>query len=432
MRGAGSALHLGVPPRSAPAFVTLVWLTVLALMGPAAAQTATYAPYPAETEIPPVFPSEVAYRLEVLADELPVPVAVTPLDDGSGRLLLVSLLGRVWLLEGYEMRPEPFLDLAARVTGLQGEQGLFSVTLEPAGSSGSVSTSRRIVAAFTEAGSGDLLVAAYPLAPDLSGADWTVEDEILRVEMPEPFHHGGQVAFGPDGMLYVSVGSGEISTERLHHTPAPSQDPTSLLGKLLRLDLDRQPYDVPPDNPLTASSDPAAASAGARPEIWASGFRNPWKFTFGPAGELYLADVGADRWEEVNLVEKGGNYGWPAREGSECFIFPDMAAYVDPNCLSDVFEDPLVAYAHLRLDPQGGQAVTGGTVVADPALPELEGRYVYGDFVTGRVWSYDPQLRRVELLLETGVAISDISSGANGELLVLGIGGSLSRVVHAD
>ena len=109
-----------------------------------------------------------------------------------------------------------------------------------------------------------------------------------------------------------------------------------------------------------------------------------------------------------------------------------MAAYVDPNCLSDVFEDPLVAYAHLRLDPQGGQAVTGGTVVADPALPELEGRYVYGDFVTGRVWSYNPQLRRVELLLETGVAISDISSGANGELLVLGIGGSLSRVVHAD
>ncbi len=406
-------------------------LALFALPGPAASQPATYAPYPEETEIPPVYPSELDYELELLADDLPLPVSVVPLNDGSGRLLLVSLLGRVWLLEQFQLRPAPFLDLTGRVTGLEGEQGLFSVALEPVRAEEPTDTGRRLVAAFTETGTGDLLVAAYPLSPDLSRADGTQETIILRQPMPEPFHHGGQVAFGPDGMLYVSVGSGEISTERLHRTPAPAQDPTSLLGKLLRLDIGVEPYRVPEDNPFAAATEPSAAASGARPEIWASGFRNPWKFTFGPDGELYLADVGADRWEEVNLVRKGANYGWPAREGGECFIFPDEAAYVDPNCLSDDFVDPLIVYAHLRLDPKGGQAVTGGTVAADPALPELAGRYVYGDFGSGRVWSYDPELGRVELLLESGLSLSEIASGEQGELLLLGIGGSLYQLVHA-
>ena len=409
-------------------------LLALALAAPQLVPVATaqveYAPYPAVTDIPPVYPSEVSYDLHLLVEDLPLPVSVTPLGDGSGRLLVVSLLGRVWLLDDHTLRPEPFLDLAARVTGRLGEQGLFTVALEP----GPVATERerRIVAIFTEEGSGDLLVAAYPLTSDLRSADHTRETEILRVEMPEPFHHGGQVAFGPDGMLYISVGSGEISSERLHARPAPTQDLTRLLGKLLRLDLSADPYLVPSDNPYTAANDPAAAALGARPEIWASGLRNPWKFVFGPDGELYVADVGADRWEEINLVERAGNYGWPAREGRECFRLPDAAAYADPDCENPRFIEPLVAYAHLRMDPQGGQTVTGGAVAADPQLPELAGRYVYGDFGSGRVWSFDPATGRVELLLETGVTISEISTGEAGELLVLGINGRLFRLVHAD
>ncbi|MFA5594580.1 MAG: PQQ-dependent sugar dehydrogenase [Trueperaceae bacterium] len=409
-------------------------LLVLALaaeqVAAVAAAQVEYTPYPAVTDIPPVYPSEVSYDLQLLVDGLPLPVSVTPLGDGSGRLLVVSLLGRVWLLDDYALRPEPFLDLAARVTGRVGEQGLFTVALEPAPVT--AGGERRIVTSFTEQGSGDLLVTAYPLTPDLRSADHTRETEILRIEMPEPFHHGGQVAFGPDGMLYFSIGSGEISIERLHVRPAPTQDLTSLLGKLLRLDLSVDPYRVPSDNPYTAESDPAAAALGARPEIWASGFRNPWKFTFGPNGELYVADVGADRWEEVNLAERGGNYGWPAREGRECFRLPDVAAFADPDCQNPLFSEPLVAYAHLRLDPQGGQTVTGGVVVTDPQLPELAGRYVYGDFGSGRVWSYDPVTERIELLLETGVTISEISAGEAGELLVLSINGRLFRLAHTD
>lgn len=407
------------------------WLAAaLASLLLAGVGSAQYTPYPEITEIPPVYPSAVDYELITLAEGLPLPVSITPINDNSGRLLLVSLLGRVWLLdEAYQPRPEPFLDLTHRVTGRVGEQGLFTVALEPEDAAGGLP--RRLVAAFTERDTGDLLVAAFPLATDLSSADATREAEILRLAMPEPFHHGGQVAFGPDGMLYFSIGSGEISVERLRQRPAPTQDLANLLGKLLRLDLSVAPYRVPPDNPYTEASDPAAASEGARPEIWASGFRNPWKFTFSPAGELYVADVGADRWEEVNLVERGGNYGWPAREGAECFRFPFEPALVDPDCLTLNLVDPVVAYAHLRLDPQGGQTVTGGVVAADPELPALSGKYVYGDFGTGRIWSYDPSQARVELLLESGVPISEIAAGEGGELLVLDIGGRLFRLAEA-
>lgn len=400
------------------------------LVSAAVAQDAPYAPYPEVTQIPPVFPSAVPYDLQLLADGLPLPVSITPLGDGSGRLLLVSLLGHVWLMDGYELRPEKFLDLTARVTGRVGEQGLFTVALEPPELAGAAGRARRLVTSFTEHGSGDLLLASYPLAPDLSRAEHTQETEILRLAMPQPFHHGGQVAFGPDGMLYFGIGSGEISTDRLYATPAPTQDPTNLLGKVVRLDLSVDPYRVPDDNPFTRASAPEAAAAGVLPEIWASGFRNPWKFTFGPDGRLYLADVGADRWEEINLVIRGGNYGWPAREGRECFIFPDAPAYVDPDCQNPKFVDPLVTYAHLRLDPQGGQAVTGGVVVSDPDLPELHGRFVYGDFGSGRVWSFDPVTQRTELLLESGLAISEITAGEHGELLLLAIDGRLFRITH--
>ena len=390
--------------------------------------------YPAEVALPPVHPSEVAYATRTLVEGLPTPVSVVPLGDGSGRLLVVGLGGRVWLLDaGLALRPEPFLDLAGRVTGLEGEQGLFSVALEPPERSAERGDGRRLVAAFTEKGTGDLVVASYPLADDLSGADASPERLLLRVPMPEPFHHGGQVAFGPDGMLYVSVGSGEAAVAHLHERPAKAQDLRTLLGKLLRVDPFAAPeagaaYAVPPDNPFTASSDPVAAAAGARGEVWALGFRNPWKFTFAPGGELFLVDVGQDRWEEVNLVARGGNHGWPAREGAECHYLPDAPGLVEPDCPHLELVDPVVAYAHLALDPEGGQSVTGGVVVTDPGLPELLGRYVYGDFVTGRLWAYDPASGRVERLLDTGLPLTAVAAGEAGEVLLLGVNGVLARL----
>lgn len=381
--------------------------------------------YPAKVQIPPVYPADQAYALELVAEGLPLPVSVRPLGDGSGRLLLVSLEGQVWLLDGADLAASPFLNLASRVTGRLGEQGLFSVAIERAQDGAPT----RLVAAFSEKATGDLVVAAYPVAADLGGADYASETEIIRVPIPEPFHHGGQVAFGPDGMLYVSVGSGESSAALLHVLPAPAQQLSRLLGKLLRLDLSTEPYAVPADNPYTATSDPEAAAAGARPEVWASGFRNPWKFTFSPSGQLYLVDVGEDRWEELNLVERGGNYGWPAREGHECLYLPDAPGFVYPDCPALVFDEPLVTYAHLGLDPAGGQSITGGVVVTDPALPELLGSFVYGDFVSGRLWSYDPVTQRTELLLNTGLPLTEVTAGERGELLLVAVSGVLLRVV---
>ena len=162
--------------------------------------------------------------------------------------------------------------------------------------------------------------------------------------------------------------------------------------------------------------------------VWALGFRNPWKFTFAPGGELFLVDVGQDRWEEVNLVARGGNHGWPAREGAECHYLPDAPGLVEPDCPHLELVDPVVAYAHLALDPEGGQSVTGGVVVTDPGLPELLGRYVYGDFVTGRLWAYDPASGRVERLLDTGLPLTAVAAGEAGEVLLLGVNGVLARL----
>ncbi len=384
--------------------------------------------------IPPVTQSVTSYGLVELATELTLPVAVIPLDDGSSRLLVTSLEGQVWLLEDGVSLLEPFLSLAGRVTAMAGEQGLFTVALEPEERAVGRGRPRQLVAAYTEFGSDDMVVASYPLAPDLSGADAAQEQVILRFPMPEPFHHGGQVAFGPDGMLYVAVGGGEISNELLHTYPGLPQRLDTPLGKLLRIDLlpadSNELYAVPDDNPFTASSNPAAASAGALPEIWAYGFRNPWKFSFGPDGALYLADVGMDRWEEINLVERGSNYGWPAREGPECLPFPDAPGLVEPDCPELQFAEPLVYYAHLSMDKQGGQAVTGGVIVTDPELPTLLGKYVYGDFVTGRLWAHDPATGDTELLFTTGLAITAIEAGAASQVLLVGIQGVVARLVE--
>lgn len=367
-----------------------------------------------------------AYALELVADGLQLPVQVVALDDGSDRLLVVRLDGLIEVVDRGETRGEargevraaPFLSLRSRVTALEGEQGLFTIALESADVAAAAGRSRLLVAAFTEKGTGDLIVAAYPADPGLERAELSREVELLRIAMPEPFHHGGQVAFGPDGMLYVSVGNGERSEEYLYADPPSAQSPHSLRGKLLRL---RLPVE------LTQT-----ATAQLEPEVYASGFRNPWKFSFdAESGRLLLADVGEDRWEEINDVVFGGNYGWPSREGPECLRRLDGAGLVDPDCESQAHSGPLHVYGHLRFDPDGGMAVVGGVVVRDPDLPELVGSYVFGDFVAGRVWSLDLDSGAVTLLLEAGRSVSSISLGSEFEVLITSFDGGVYRLVHA-
>ena len=405
------------------------WAAILAVAAGLAAAQAPLAPPAAP--LPVIEAATVAVELDVLQHDLALPVSTTPFLDGSDRLLLVQLEGMVMLLEDPAAPPRPFLDLRDRVTGLEGEQGLFTVALEPVDLARARQHPRHVVAAYTERGTGDVVVAGFPLDAGGRGADPANGVEIVRVPMPEPFHHGGQVAFGPDDMLYVSIGNGERSNAFLHAAPASAQDLTSLRGKLLRLDAfpaHGGAYAVPADNPFVAD---AERDPDIRAEVWAYGFRNPWKFAFDPGtGELYLADVGSDRWEEIDVVHAGGNYGWPVREGPECQLFPDAPGFIDPACPDLALEEPRFAYAHLALDPDGGQAVVGGVVVRDPELPGLVGRYLFGDFVTGRLWSLDPASDRVELLLETGFALTAIDEGPRGEVLLTGVQGVLARLVE--
>ena len=187
--------------------------------------------------------------------------------------------------------------------------------------------------------------------------------DILTVRQPAGTHNGGQLAFGPDGMLYVAFGDGSVGSDP-HRS---GQNRRSLLGALLRLDVTPPgTYRVPPDNPFVGDLE-------ALPHIWAYGLRNPWRFAFAPDGQLVVADVGQNRWEEVNVVGAGDNLGWPVREGRECYEPPE-------GCVHDGMVDPVYTYGRLE-----GVSITGGMVWTAPG--PLNGKYIFGDFGTGRLWA---------------------------------------------
>lgn len=418
-----------MPP--GPALRRLLLRPALLLLAAASLSSAQEPPVPHPG---PPMPEALTpgYALRTLTDALVLPVHAQALDDGSGRFLVTQLEGFVMTVNADgRVDPLPFLDLRHRVTALLGEQGLFSAALEGAERAAALGRPRYLVAAFVERDSDDLVVAAYPTDPALTAAEADGEVELLRVPLQEPYHHGGQVLFGPDGLLYVSVGDGQFSVDHLKRPPFPAQDLGTLRGKVLRLELlphgpDGPPYAVPDDNPFLGTP-------GARPEVWALGLRNPWKMGFDPVGgDLYVSEVGADRWEEVNLLVRGGNYGWPAREGRGCQLLPFDPGYVDELCpLQDHYLDPLIAIAHLNVDPGGGQSVTGGAFAHDPGLPELWGHFVFGDFITGRLWAFDPADGAVRLL-QTGLyGLSDVARDADGGVWTLTITGRLSRLVYA-
>jgi len=391
----------------------------------------------ASASTPPPTPSQPAAEAYALApwfDGLRLPIGIVAIPNLVDRWLAVQLEGLVVEVRDGVLEPRPFLDLRDRVTGLEGEQGLFSVALEPLARAGGRGRARYLVAAFSERDTGDLVISAYPVDEAAWLADENAEVEILRVPMPEPFHHGGSVRFGPDGYLYVTTGDGSVAVDPSVERSGGAASLRSLRGKILRIDLlptatHAPAYAVPQDNPFASG----ATSTGGRalPEIWAYGFRNPWKLTFDPAsGEAIVVDVGADRWEEVHLVVPGGDHGWPAREGRECVRLDD-GALLDPGCDARADVPPWIAYGHPGLDPDGGRAVVGGVVVRDPQLPELIGRYVFGDFVRGRLWAYDPEADRRLHLTDAGPGISAIDEGPGGEVLIVTLSGAVQRLTRA-
>ena len=354
------------------------------------------------------------------------PVGVEAAPGDADRLFVLEQGGtrspsRVMTLAPGDAQATVYLDVTDRVA-TAAEAGLLGLAFHPGyaangrvfvsytappGAAGGVLTSR--VSEFTRS-------ATDPLA-----ADPASERVILELPQPADNHNGGTIDFGPDGMLYVGFGDGGGGGDPF----ANGQDLTTLYGAILRIDVDDVPedarYGIPPDNPFVGGT------AGERPEIWAYGFRNPFKFDVDDAG-LWAGDVGQDKWEEVNRVEAGGNYGWNRVEGPECFV---------SGCDPAAYRAPFLSYAH---DAQGGFSVTGGFVYQDPHST-LGGYYLYGDFASGRLWGARAfgETGQPELILRTfpdgqggqrriNVSSIDPSPDLQG-VLVTDYGGTIYRAV---
>ncbi len=291
----------------------------------------------------------------------PVHVATPP---GDARLFVVEQPGRIRVIRDGQLRPTPFLDITDRVAS-GGERGLLSVAFHPRYDSNGF-----LYVNYTDR-SGDTRIERYRAsAADPDRADPASALLVLGVDQPYSNHNGGHVLFGPDGKLYVAMGDGGSGGDPQGH----GQNAATLLGDILRLDVDGgTPYGIPADNPFVGQP-------GKRPEIWATGVRNPWRLAFDrDSGLLYVADVGQSRWEEVNVVraDRGGlNYGWSYMEGTHCYA-------PSSGCPTEGLVTPALEYTH-----DDGCSITGGVVYRGAAISSLRGHYLYSDYCQGWVRSF--------------------------------------------
>lgn len=406
------------PPVSAAAAATL------APTGPAPTAPASPTPQaepsptPAPTTTAVLTPTVQAPPLDTLGLNL-VPVAggftkptfVTHPGDGSGRLFVTEQVGRIWLIDNGEVYPEPFLDIVDLVGSDASEQGLLSVVFHP-----DYANNGFFYVNYTDK-QGDTVIARYTVsAGNPNVADPASGTVVLTFDQPYANHNGGQLVFGPDGYLYIGTGDGGSGGDPQNN----GQSLNTLLGKILRIDVDNaEPYGIPADNPFLDVSD-------ARPEIWSYGWRNPWRFSFDrQTGDMYIADVGQNQYEEVHVEPAGSpgglNYGWNLMEGNHCFRSPDC----DPVALN--LELPVVEYDHSL-----GCSITGGYVYRGDLFPDLTGAYLYGDFCSGRVWGLrqeaDGSWSQAELLA-SGYRISSFGQDEAGEIYLVDHGGEILRVV---
>jgi glucose/arabinose dehydrogenase len=310
----------------------------------------------------PAFPDPAGYAWNPVLTGLELPVDIQNAGDGSGRLFIVEKHGRIRILKGGQVLPTPFLDISAEVGSRSTEQGLLGLAFHP-----HYSQSGLFYVNYTDE-NGNTVIARFHVSadnPDL--ADPASQVDILRIDQPYNNHNGGGLAFGPDGYLYIGLGDGGSEGDPLLN----GQNLRTLLGKLLRIDVDHAtPYAIPAGNPF--------AKSGGLAEIWAYGLRNPWRFSFDRlTGDLYIADVGQDAWEEIDFVPSGVpggmNFGWSYYEG--------MHPYKGQPPANASFTAPVTEYSH-----SDGCAVTGGYVYRGAALPEWQGVYFYGDYCSGNIW----------------------------------------------
>jgi glucose/arabinose dehydrogenase len=337
--------------------------------------------------------------LQLITEGLGAPMALAALPDGSGRLLLAEQSGVIHLLDQNGKRSEQlFLDLRPNIVAINKgmeERGLLGLALHPQFKSNRkfyvVYSAPRRTNAPPKWDHTERLSEFKAAGSDFTSADPASERVILEIDEPDWNHNSGRIAFGPDGFLYMSVGDGgafndvgDVARGRGHPPEGNGQKLDTLLGKVLRLDVDHgSPYGIPKDNPF-------ADGKKGLPEIYAYGLRNPWGMSFDRGGkhDLILADVGQDRWEEINVIVNGGNYGWRLREGFDGFD-PKNPLKAPTNAVTagadgKPFVDPVIAYKTLRgrgtESNAFGVTVTGGYVYRGKAIPSLAGKYVFADW----------------------------------------------------
>ena len=304
-----------------------------------------------------------------------------------------------------------FLDIRERVSDRGNEEGLLGLAFDP-----DFRANGYFYVYYSAANPRRSVLARFTAHADGDTADAASERVILEVEQPYSNHNGGQIAFGPDGYLYIGLGDGGSRGD----PQGNGQNLATLLGSIIRIDVstldEKGSYSIPSDNPFVGMTH-------AREEIWAYGIRNPWRFSFDRASdELWMADVGQNRFEEVNIVRRGLNYGWNTMEGSSCF---------EPSrdCDAQGLEMPIAEYGR-----EGGCSVTGGYVYRGNRLPSLFGAYIYGDFCSGKIWAlrYDgAQVDEYLELVDSKLDISSFGEDQHGEMFILSFDGGIYRLVPA-
>ena len=353
-------------------------------------------------------PPEAGLELvPIVTHGLQLPLFATHGADGSGHLFVLEQPGLIRVIDHGVLREAPFLDLRDRVWTKGNEQGLLGLAFHPEHRGNGrffVNYNRRedgatVVAEFTRNG---------------RSLDVSAETERILLVVPQPYlnHNGGMMAFGPDGMLYIGRGDGGSKGDPQNR----AQNPQELLGKILRIDVNRgQPYAVPLDNPFVTGK--------GRPEVFALGVRNPWRFSFDrETGLLWLADVGQYKWEEIDIVVAGGNYGWRIMEGAHCYN-------PEEGCSPDGLMFPIAEYGH----EEGRCSITGGYVYRGPSVQALRGTYVFGDYCSGELFGISADANRKgstvpRVLMRTGLRISSFGEDQAGEIYIVDHRGGVYRL----
>jgi glucose/arabinose dehydrogenase len=365
-----------------------------------------------------IVPSRIQLGLTRVAGGLSKPLLVTSAGDGSGRLYVVEQTGTIRIIEDGAVLASPFLDLRAAVSRGD-EQGLLGLAFHP-----DFKSNRKLYVSYTDRG-GTSVVREYRASPtNPNRVDGSSGRTILRLRQPYPNHNGGNIAFGPDGDLYVGFGDGGSGGDPGNR----AQNLGTLLGKLLRIDVDRRtgtlPYGIPPDNPFVGRS--------GLDQIWAYGLRNPWRWSFDRlTGDLWIGDVGQSAWEEVDrAVATHGrnagrrlNFGWRVMEGDHCFV-PSTACSPAGKTL------PLTSYGH----GTGRCSITGGFVYRGSAYPDLAGAYFFADYCSGEIWFIDRGAARGTQpirALDTDSLITSFGQDQAGELYLTDGNGTVYRLTDS-